>query len=58
MAVGFEPVVEEHLVKIRRHDFFAQLVSFNTQKWHAQARQCGDQGLRDLVGIGRAVRVL
>ena len=57
VAVGFEPVVEVNLIQIGRNNFFTKFMRFDAQKWDAEPRQRGDQGLRDLIRACRAVFV-
>jgi hypothetical protein len=60
MVIGFEPFIKMNLIKVGRHDFFAQFVSFGADKRHAESCEHGDVGLQNpiWIHIGMSIRRL
>lgn len=57
MIVGFQPVVEMNLVKIRRYEFLSQFVRFRAQERYLESGKHCDQGLGDTVRVHSAVGI-
>src|SRR5579862_4198418 len=57
MAVAFEPIMQKRLIEVRRDNLLAEFVRLSADEGNAQAREHGDERLRNAVGTGGSVRI-
>src|SRR4029077_21285212 len=57
VVIGFEPVIEMHLIDVGSHEFFSQSFIVSTYEGYGETREKSNCGLEDVVGIGGAVGI-
>ena len=57
VVIGFEPVIEMHLIEVGSHEFFSQSFIVSTYEGYGETREKSNRGLEDVVGIGGAVGI-
>src|SRR5246127_3107688 len=57
VVIGFEPVIEMHLIEVGSHEFFSQSFIISTYEGYGETRAKSNCELEDVVGIGGAVRI-
>src|SRR5665811_2147267 len=57
VVVGFEPMVEMHVIEVRRHRFLSQFVRLRAEKRNVESSQQRNQRLENAIGVGSTLRV-
>jgi hypothetical protein len=52
LVVGFEPMVEMHVIEVRRHRFLSQFVCLRVEKRNVASSQQRHQRLENAIGVG------
>src|ERR1035437_236137 len=56
VVVGFEPMVEMHVIEVRRHRFLSQFVHLRAEKRNVESSQQRNQRLENAIGVGSTLR--
>src|SRR5450759_2461201 len=57
VVVGFETMVEMHVIEVRRHRFLSQFVRLRAEKRNVESSQQRNQRLENAIGVGSNLRV-